>query len=134
MLGSWSGGHRVSACLAGLGLRVEEVELVLDSMVASTASLRRWALGRSLFWGSGKRLVGWPGRCHLGLLELVSVDGIGEFGADEVLEGLSWHPEHVAQVNDGESGLSVGFPPLPGHGIRFGAADPEQPARFLHGE
>jgi hypothetical protein len=62
------------------------------------------------------------------------VEGVGELGADQILEGPPWDPQHVTQVNDGEAGATVGFSPLPSHCIGLRTTDAQQAARFLHRE
>ncbi len=58
----------------------------------------------------------------------------GQLRTDQVLECPAWHPEHVAEVDHGQTGPTVGFPPLSRHGVRLGAPDPQQGAGFLDGQ
>ena len=61
----------------------------------------------------------------------MSVD-TSEIATDEILERPARDPQHVTEVDDGETRPTVGFPPLSCHGVGLRPADPQQGAGFLH--
>ena len=46
----------------------------------------------------------------------------------------TWDPKEIAEVDDRQAGATVGGAPLPGQVVGLRAADPQETARFFHGQ